>query len=547
MEDNKLKKLRGGYYTPKPISDFISKWAICSQNDLILEPSCGDGEFIDSLIEVYLQLGSNKTKIRNSIHAVEYNSIEALKAKDRFENKGIEINDLNIHIGDFFKYCKDHLSDKIFFDSIVGNPPFIRYQDFPEEQRIPAFGLMKRAGLTPNRLTNTWIPFLIASALLLKSKGRLGMVLPAELFQVNYAAQTRLFLSEYFSKINIITFKKLVFDGIQQEIILLLAEKDNIDKKGITVIELNDINDLNTFDLKNRKSDIKFLDHSSEKWTQYFLNNKEIKLLRRIKEDPSIPLSGEHIDVDVGIVTGENKFFVVPKSEVEKFKLDDYTLKIVGRSNHLKGIILTDNDFDNLSELGYPIFLFNPPNIDFDKLPSNLKAYIKFGEINEYNSGYKCRIRKNWWIVPSQWCPDAFMLRQVHEFPKIVLNRCNATSTDTLHRVKLINGIKGEVIASAFLNSLTFAFSEVTGRGYGGGVLTFEPSEAERLPLPLNCANELDINLIDKLIRDKKIEDVLDITDSVLLKKGLNFTQSDIRILRNIWNKLRDRRINRRK
>ena len=30
-------KLRGGYYTPKKISEFISQWAIRSKNDTVLE------------------------------------------------------------------------------------------------------------------------------------------------------------------------------------------------------------------------------------------------------------------------------------------------------------------------------------------------------------------------------------------------------------------------------------------------------------------------------------------------------------------------------
>ena len=45
-------------------------------------------------------------------------------------------------------------------------------------------------------------------------------------FEVNYAAQLRCFLSEYYSRITLITFKKLVFEGIQQEIVLLLGERN---------------------------------------------------------------------------------------------------------------------------------------------------------------------------------------------------------------------------------------------------------------------------------------------------------------------------------
>ncbi|MBN2007011.1 MAG: class I SAM-dependent methyltransferase, partial [Anaerolineae bacterium] len=104
----------------------------------------------------------------------------------------------------------------------------------------------------------------------------------------------------------------------------------------------------------------------------------------------------------------------------------------------------------------------------------------------------------------------------------------------------------GETVTAAYLNSLTFAFSEVTGRSYGGGVLTFEPSEAERLPLPLSNAEQLDLVHFDQLLREGNIEAVLDVTDRVLLREGLGLSAKQVGMLRGIWVKLRDRRINRR-
>lgn len=116
---------------------------------------------------------------------------------------------------------------------------------------------------------------------------------------------------------------------------------------------------------------------------------------------------------------------------------------------------------------------------------------------------------------------------------------------DQIHRVRFLDGVNGETVTAAYLNSLTFAFAEVTGRSYGGGVLTFEPSEAERLPLPLDGAEQLDLGHFDQLLRKNDIDAVLDITDKVLLREGLGLTVEQTEMLRGIWVKLRDRRINR--
>jgi adenine-specific DNA-methyltransferase len=112
--------------------------------------------------------------------------------------------------------------------------------------------------------------------------------------------------------------------------------------------------------------------------------------------------------------------------------------------------------------------------------------------------------------------------------------------------VRFRTGTNPRQIAAAFLNSMTFAFSEVMGRSYGGGVLTFEPSEVEGLPIPLIGAERLDYEFIDRALRSGDIISILDHTDQILLRDGMGLSQTQIGALRDAWTSLRDRRINRR-
>ena len=137
------------------------------------------------------------------------------------------------------------------------------------------------------------------------------------------------------------------------------------------------------------------------------------------------------------------------------------------------------------------------------------------------------------------------MLRQIHSYPKMIVNNAAATCTDTIHRIKIRDAKNTQTITAAFLNSLTFAFSEILGSSYGGGVLELEPNEAEKLPLPLIGAEALNLVQIDQLLKEKGIEAVLDLTDQFLLREGLGLSLTEIRTVRKIWQKLRDRRINR--
>ena len=67
FKDLSADKLRGGYYTSKPVSQWLSEWAIENKSMTILEPSCGDGSFISSAIETLKNLGAltQKQKIRS--------------------------------------------------------------------------------------------------------------------------------------------------------------------------------------------------------------------------------------------------------------------------------------------------------------------------------------------------------------------------------------------------------------------------------------------------------------------------------------------------
>lgn len=57
----------------------------------------------------------------------------------------------------------------------------------------------------------------------------------------------------------------------------------------------------------------------------------------------------------------------------------------------------------------------------------------------------------------------------------------------------------------------------------------------------------MNFNPVDALIRQRKIEEVLDMVDEVLLVKHHGFTKSEVDALRGIWKKLSQRRINRKR
>ena len=529
-------KLRGGYYTPHEISRFISTWAIRSENDTVLEPSCGDGSFLKAIQSTLTAFGTTSEQLIKNVTGVELDCVEAKKAAAY----GSEVI-----CSDFFSYYQENIDGKKRYDVILGNPPFIRYQNFNEDYRKIAFSLMNDHGFHPNRLTNIWLPFLLLSCKALKPDGRIGMVIPAELFQVDYAAEARQFLSEYFEKLTIVTFKRLVFDSIQQEVVLLLGERHS-DQKGIRVVELDGLDDILTQgqDCLNH-SETKKLDHSKDKWVKYYLSNEELELLARLNNDPRISNSTDLFETNVGVVSGENSFFVVNQATVKEYQLEDSVLPVISRADQLKGIRLTKADYSDLIEAGKKVFFFAPGNVPYENLSEPQRKYIDWGQEQGYDTNYKCRIRPRWYYVSPSWYADAFLIRQANLYPRMILNDEGALVTDTLHKVRFMMGVNGKQVAAAFLNTYTFALSDTRGRSYGGGVLTFEPGEMRKMRIPMLMAEKLDLDLIDAWQRSGKIDSILEYTDEILLREGLGLSSHEVSLLHSIWDKMRGRRISR--
>ncbi len=525
------EKLRGGFYTPEPIAEFVLRWGINGSNDYdILEPSCGDGVFLE-------QLKKYKLKYK-SITAVELDEEEADKAEAiQLKNKQI-IND------DFHTYCNNTHKR---FDLIIGNPPYIRYQFFDRQQQVEAGDIFIKAGLTYSKLTNAWVSFVVGSSLLLKDKGgKIGFVLPAEILQVSFAKQLRNFIAHFYNKINIISFEKLVFPNIQQEVVLLLCEKNETKNHNIEHIELRDASELQKLDVARLRSPKKKIDFKSNKWTFYFLEQEEIDFLENIATNRNIPTIGKFANVEVGITTGSNDFFTVPLTTVKEYELEDYARPMVGRSVQVNSVIFTNKDWqkNKFSKAKAHLLVF-PEAKNINRKNGAMK-YIAHGESLGIHKGYKTGIRDDWFVIPSIKISDALFIRRNNLYPRLIINQAEVYTTDTMHRVFVHPGTNIKAFTASYYNSLSLAFTEVSGRSHGGGVLELMPNETESVLLPYHKDNASLLPTIDKLIRNKtNIDDVLKITNQAILKEHFGLTQKEIKLAHSIWKKLSARRLNR--
>lgn len=509
-------KVRGGYYTPQPVARFLARW-VREAGPRIVEPSCGDGAILREL-----------AGLSERVRGVELIPEEAAKAR-RFAP---------VEAGSLFTWLDT--AEPRGWDGVAGNPPYIRFGNWAPEQRDPALELMRREGLRPSRLTNAWVPFVVASAVLARDGGRVGLVLPAELLQVGYAAPLREFLLGRFREITLVTFERLVFDGVLQEVVLFCGVAGPGPARMRTV-HLTDADALAGADLDAEWAPA--LLHENEKWTKYFLGPAAIRLLRALKASPALTRLGSVADVDVGIVTGRNSFFTFTDEQAGELGLRPHCVPLVSRSAQLSGLVYDGDCRASDLATGRRTWLLDAPREPAD---AALVAHVRAGEAAGVHRGYKCSIRTPWWITPSLWTPDLFLLRQIHRSPRLTVNAAAATSTDTVHRVRLAPGADATALAAVFHNSVTFAFAEIVGRSYGGGILELEPREAEQLPIPppayggdgLACD-------VDLLLKAGEVDKALDLVDRCVLIDGLGLSPDVVTRCRAAWLSLRDRRARR--
>lgn len=535
IENETAQKLRGGYYTPPDLADFLAQWVKEIVPKRVLEPSCGDGVFFGALARVE---GFQKA----TVLGFELEAEESLKAQACAKSVGLRAT--TVRTEDFLQWALDHMNDdSAKFDAVVGNPPFVRYQYLPEPFQVRAGQIFKELNLSFTKHTNAWVPFILASMALLRHGGRLAMVVPAEIMHVTHAQSLRSYLGRECRRLVIIDPEELWFSDTLQGAVILLAEKKHSEAekseglgmypvKGREFLRLSPSVVFNAPQSINGKT-------VQGKWTRALLDSETRSLFDELERHAEVRRFTDIAKVDVGIVTGANKFFLVPNEVVRDFQLEKWAHPMFGRSEHCPGIIYDDQQHAANAAKGSPTnFLWFPKNAE--EPDAVLSAYIELGERQELHTRYKCRVRTPWYTVPSVYSTEVGMLKRSHNTPRLILNRIGAYTTDTAYRIRT-RDVGAEKLVGCFVNPLTALSAELEGRHYGGGVLELIPSEIERLVVPLPEAANIDLASLDEDIRNSPMAQVLSRQGKAVLgAMGLSSAKQEC-VLEG-WRKLKDRR-----
>jgi adenine-specific DNA-methyltransferase len=504
-----LRKARGAFFTPDGITAHLAEWAIREPSDLVLEPSAGEAAFLVAAVARLRVLGN----VSPEVHGVEIHRASAVVARERVTSSG---GRPRIEVQDFFLSMP-----AAKFSAVIGNPPFVRYQDFAGESRDRARFAALQQGVALSGLASSWAAFVVHSAAHLKPGGRLGLVLPAELLSVNYAAPVRRFLLENFASVELVVFDEQVFPDAEADTVLVKAEGwKGQPAAAATLRQTRNAHTLDSLDAGVTWAPV----DTAERWTATRLQARTMQTAAALLAGNDFVPLNTYGDTRLGAVTGGNRFFSLSPSRVMELGIPRRDLVQISPpgSGHLRGLTLTGSDLRRLGREGHATWLLYPSKHPADET----LHYIESGHHTGVAEAYKCRVRSPWWKVPVLAPADLLLTYMNADMPRLTTNDAGARHLNSVHGVYLRDDYRElarDVLPISSLNSLTVLSAELAGRTYGGGILKLEPREADRwwMPAPSLLATHRDALVVAKdsvlaLLEKRRLREAVAIVDGIL-------------------------------
>ena len=208
------------------------------QNPRFLEPSCGNGAFFTHLPRNKVGIEIDSAICHPTCHLkrseVSHNKIQRDTSVISFPqyDKNIDChavfqttrNDNKILNTDFFAYPVSET-----FDTIIGNPPYIRYQDILDSTK----SLLKPFSTMFDMRTNLYLFFIYKCVLHLKERGELIFITPRDFLKSTASVKLNAFLYKQGTITDFIELgDKRVFSNAQPNCIIWRFEKGNFSRKA---------------------------------------------------------------------------------------------------------------------------------------------------------------------------------------------------------------------------------------------------------------------------------------------------------------------------
>lgn len=533
------RKQLGAFYTPISVSNLLSEWGIRTPLDLVLEPCFGGCTFIEAATERLRDLGSvspGKNLFGCDIDPLAFSYLNERIKPTRIAGHFFE--------QDFMTFSPAQLKSRKI-DLVIGNPPYIRYSNFPPKQRSELDSWLKERSIKLHGRANLWAYFLLHALDFIADGGRLALVLPGSFLYADYADFIREHIRIRFRKVIAISLVERLFvsEGTEETTVILLAEgfgQSPMSEKIDTAC-MEGVEEFCRF-IKNSDVRENLPNHGYPGYGRLPIEVSEI--YHRLASTAGMSSLDKIAKLRIGLVTGDSKFFIKSRSDWQELKIDRRHLKyILPRSQFVKGISIDEDCVTEHIQSNVRCLALSIPSAPrAESVVNYLKTFPT--EARERNVTFKKR--NVWHNFYDDWkSADAFFIFMTDQGPRIILNSAGAAATNSVYRIFFNNDIADwQMKLAAISMQTTFAQlgAEIFGHPRGAGALKLEPSSASSLKLymPPNrlVANiESTFNRIDSKLREMDAIGAREIADAFLFSEAelastLPVLETGLKILR---------------
>ncbi|MGN0832057.1 MAG: Eco57I restriction-modification methylase domain-containing protein [Kiritimatiellia bacterium] len=486
------RRQMGQFATPNGLAKAIAaetlRYLPANKNSLqILEPSMGTGSFVSAAFAVF------SDKIAR-VCGYEFDEAFYKAAGEIWREYPVTATH-----ADFTRATPEKI-----FDVVLANPPYVRHHMLQraEKKRLQAL-VASTMQIDISGLAGLYCHFMLLSVAWMK-RGAIGAwLVPAEWMTVNYGLALRRFLTERVQLLRIHCFDSedvRFSDALVSSCVIWFANQSPDDRK----IEFTFGPDLHVATI-----------------SRLFLREE---LTESAKWPPRRDLNaadggddwriGDFFDIRRGIVTGDNRFFVMSEADARKRRIPDVFLRPILPSPHSVNVNHVQADDSGLPVNVERRYLLDCTGHKKDALPESVRMYLESGE--QTTAQKNLCLSRTVWYNQEQRRPTPFLCSYMGRGTesnapvRFVLNDSRAIASNSFlmmyPKLELAKVLAADAARTAAVWKLLTGIPRerimAAGRSYGGGLQKVEPKELASILCPeigewiVSCGGELE--------RDKK-------------------------------------------
>ncbi|MDY7078275.1 MAG: N-6 DNA methylase [Chloroflexota bacterium] len=539
------RRTLGQFWTPQPIAQLMTWWAIRSPSDCVLDPAFGSGILLLMATDRLTLLGTPAKAILRQMAGAELSPLVFLMGLTNVLLQHVSRARLRLQWGDFlmpkrepYTMLKESsvtyatgarqmalpgmkiIAPTVFpdqFEAIVCNPPYTRHHHLPEAYKSSWANVMKQEyGIRLSRFSSLFAYFFVQASRMLSPAGRMAFITPATVFEASYSSQVKTFIRRQLRLRAIVGFDESlsVFEGVDTAACITLVEGPDAPARDQSVhvqirkwpgvepvLQMIEQGSTVTTDWgSSREIDLSALE-PHRKWTVIGRENS------RFDNECFVPLS-TLARVMRGIATGANNFFVLSDDEVIEWGLNQANLRpVLTKTREAPEYVFSQADFDRLGREGkkrWLLYLTGPVT------PGTAEArYIQHGETLGLHQRSLVKTRSLWYLMEQRDPAPIYFTYLSRKRSRFIHNQTNVLALNVFLCVYPAPAISQDETTIkallAMLNSLIAKDSlRHVGRTYGGDTIKIEPREMDRMPVmnPIKLAvstREILARLFDQL------------------------------------------------